>query len=160
MSSKSAIFLESKPQIKESALVCEIPDARVKTCAQHFFSETEVEQFFLMAAICNAAIGRTKIDKNCCKERWHQLQFIYFKHSTYTHPWTQEDWSRSIFSRTNSSYKRPCPPPRAKEKVKQHPIRDKFLSKKPQKKIDDWNRSASIMTSQRVAWISVEWQNP
>ena len=91
MCSKSAIFLESKPQIKESALVCEIPDTRVKTCAQHFFSETEVEQFFLMAAICNAAIGRTKIDKNCCKERWHQLQFIYFKHSTYTHPRTQEE---------------------------------------------------------------------
>ena len=51
--------------------------------------------------------------------------------TTYTESGTFADSGRveQILSKTGSSYKRPGPPSRAKEKVKQHLIRDKFLSK-------------------------------
>ena len=63
---------------------------------------------------------------------------------TYTESGTFADSGRveQILSKTSSPYKLPGLPPR--EKIKQHLIRDKFLSKpKAQKVIDNWNRSAS-----------------
>ena len=63
---------------------------------------------------------------------------------TYTESGTFGDSGRveQILSKTSSPYKRPGLPPW--EKVKQHLIRDKFLSKpKAQKIIDNWNMSAS-----------------